>query len=196
MCKRPDLNITLDVNTFRSYYYLKEELVQFCRENHLPVSGSKLELIERIACFLDSGTVVKAPKQKSVSIVIGSISGETPIEPNIVCSEKHRAFFVGKIGKSFSFNVVFQKWLKANAGKTYDDAVNAYYQTLESRKTGQTKIDKQFEYNAYIRDFFINNKGKTLDDAIKCWKYKKNLKGKKCYSASDLVALDISTDMH
>ncbi|WP_420329330.1 DUF6434 domain-containing protein [Pseudobutyrivibrio ruminis] len=37
---------------------------------------------------------------------------------NIVCSEKHRAFFKEKIGKTFSFNVQFQKWLKANVGNT------------------------------------------------------------------------------
>ncbi|MDD7668276.1 MAG: DUF6434 domain-containing protein, partial [Agathobacter sp.] len=41
-----------------------------------------------------------------------------------------------KIGKSFSFNVLFQKWLKGNAGKTYGDAINAYYQILEEKKKG------------------------------------------------------------
>jgi len=35
------------------------------------------------------------------------------------------AFFKGKIGKTFSFNVQFQKWLKANAGKTYGAAIEA-----------------------------------------------------------------------
>lgn len=32
---------------------MKEELVGFCRENNLPVSGGKIELTDRIACFLD-----------------------------------------------------------------------------------------------------------------------------------------------
>lgn len=32
----------LDSKTFRDYYYLKKELVGFCRENGLPVSGGKI----------------------------------------------------------------------------------------------------------------------------------------------------------
>ena len=88
------------------------------------------------------------------------ITEDTIIEPNIVCSEKHRAFFRERIGKSFSFNVQFQKWLKANPGKTYGDAIEAYHLILEEKKKGKTTIDKQFEYNTYIRDFFEDNQGK------------------------------------
>ena len=44
------------------------------------------------------------------------------IEDDFVCSEHHRAFFKDRIGKKFTFNVVFQKWLKSNAGKTYEEA--------------------------------------------------------------------------
>ena len=93
------------------------------------------------------------------------------------------------IGNSFSFPVAFQKWLKENTGKTYKEAIDAYYQILEEKKKGKTTIDKQFEYNTYIRDFFANNKGKSLDDAIKCWKYKKGLKGHNRYEDTDLVII-------
>ena len=64
MSERPDLDKSLDSKTFRSYYYLKEELTAFCRQNGLPVSGGKLELTERIACFLDTGRVT-APAARS-----------------------------------------------------------------------------------------------------------------------------------
>ena len=57
MSDRPEFNRQLDGQTFRSYYYLKDELVAFCRENNLPVSGGKLELTERIAYFLDTGDI-------------------------------------------------------------------------------------------------------------------------------------------
>lgn len=191
MGERPDLNKELDAKTFKSYYYLKEELVSFCRENNLPVSGGKIELTERIACFLDTGKVVKTSSKRKTTINIGTITENTKIEPNIVCSEKHRAFFVEQIGKGFSFNVVFQKWLKNNTGKTYGEAVNAYYQILEKKKKGKATIDKQFEYNTYIRDFFEDNQGKSLEEAIICWKYKKGLQGHNRYEQSDLVALGV-----
>lgn len=120
---------------------------------------------------------------------VGIITEDTLIEPNFVCSEKHRAFFKGRIGESFSFNVIFQKWLKNNTGKTYGDAINAYYQILENKKKNKSSIDKQFEYNTYIRDFFADNKGKTLEDAIKCWKYKKSIQGHNRYEKADLKVL-------
>lgn len=192
MSARPDLSRKIDSKTFRSFYYLKEELVAFCRENGLSTSGSKIELTDRIAHFLDTGEV-KTVKRKVVqckNVNVGNITIGTKIEENFVCSEKHRAFFKEYIGNSFSFNVLFQKWLKSNAGKTYEDAINAYYQILEDKKKGTTKIDKQFEYNTYIRDFFADNKGKSLNDAIKCWKYKKQLQGHNRYEKSDLIALE------
>ena len=44
MSDRPELSIKLKSNEFLEYYYLKEELVSFCRENRLPASGGKAEL--------------------------------------------------------------------------------------------------------------------------------------------------------
>lgn len=189
MNERPRLSKELDSKTFKSYYYLKEELLNFCRENNLPTSGGKVELTERIALYLDTGKVSEAIVKRKSKTDIGVITEATEIEADITCSEKHRAFFKEKIGNSFSFNVAFQKWLKANAGKTYGDAVNAYYKIIEEKKKSKTTIDKQFEYNTYIRDFFSDNKGKTLEEAIICWKYKKSLQGHNRYERADLIAL-------
>ncbi|SCX09922.1 hypothetical protein SAMN02910339_01426 [Lachnospiraceae bacterium YSD2013] len=190
MSDRPELDVTLDGNTFRNYYYLKEELIDFCRKNDLPTSGGKLDITERIACFLDTGKVLKPVSKAKKVVDVGEISEDTIIESDFVCSEMHRAFFKEKIGKNFTFNVLFQRWLKENSGKTYKDAIEAYYKLLEKKKSGRTKIDKQFEYNTYIRDFFDDNKGKSLKDAINCWNYKKSLPGHNRYEKSDLAVLN------
>ncbi len=186
---RPDLDKQLNGKTFRSFYYLKEELVDFCRKNKLPTSGGKIEITERIACFLDTGKVLPVHTKTKKPSNVDSILDAEEIEPDFVCTEKHRVFFKERIGKSFSFNVAFQKWLKENTGKTYSEAVAAYYQILEEKKKGKTTIDKQFEYNTYIRDFFADNTGKSLEEAIQCWKYKKSLQGHNRYEKSDLIAL-------
>lgn len=190
MTGRPVLDHHLHSETFREYYYLKEELIAFCRAEGLSTAGGKVELTDRIAHFLDTGEKKKpeGPKKKKANGV-GTITAESRIEADFVCSEKHRAFFKGEIGSSFSFSVAFQKWLKENAGKTYRDAINAYHQIVEDRKKGKTAIDRQFEYNTYIRDFFNDNGGKSLDDAIRCWKYKKGLKGHNRYERTDLTVL-------
>lgn len=189
MNERPELNKELDAITFRNFYYLKQELIDFCRENGLPTSGDKIELTDRIATFLDTGKVPAAKKSKRKAANISLITDETEIEENIVFSEKHRDFFNEKIGKSFSFNVPFQKWLKANAGKTYGEAVQAYQKIIEEKKRNKTEIDRQFEYNTYIRDFFADNCEKGLNEATICWKYKKSLPGHHKYERSDLAML-------
>ncbi len=189
MNKRPELDKTLDEKTFRSYYYLKEELAAFCRANRLPASGNKMELTERIAEYLSTGEIKAAKTVKKVKKEITQISEESLIEPDFVCSEKHRAFFKERIGNSFSFNVQFQKWLKANAGKTYAEAVEAYHKILAEKKNRPAEIDAQFEYNAYISAFFKDNPGKSLQQAIKCWNYKKSMPGSHSYEMSDLSAL-------
>ncbi len=196
---RHKLNKDLNSAEFKEYYFLKEELKEFCRNEGLKVSGSKSQLEERIIHYLDTGkslddsnpTKNKANFQKSDSnkttdfeeIRLDSILGE-----NFKCSEDKREFFEKEIGKGFKFKVKFQKWLKANPNKTYQDAINAYYDIQNSKE--KTEIDKQFQYNQYIRDFFKDNDDKTLNDAIKCWNYKKSLKGHNRYEKSDLDALN------
>lgn len=154
--ERPDLDLRLSAEIFRQYYYLKEELVDFCRKNNLQAAGSKSELSERIEVFLESGKRTRAERKTRKTQSAGEIKPNNIIEENFVCSEKHRAFFKEQVGKSFSFNVAFQKWLKSNAGKTYAEAITAYHQILQEKKSakGKGEIEKQFEYNTYIRDFF------------------------------------------
>ena len=96
MNERPELNKELDAIAFRSFYYLKRELVSFCRKNGLPTSGSKAELTDRIAYVPDTGKVLKSSAKRKTAVTIGALTEDTVIEPNIVCSEKRRAFFCEK----------------------------------------------------------------------------------------------------
>ena len=196
---RPQLTKDLKSEDFKEYYFLKEELKDFCKKEGLKVSGSKNQLEERIIYYLDTGKSLdnsRSIKNKnnysksnsnkattSEEITLDSILGE-----NFKCSEDKREFFEKEIGKGFKFKVKFQKWLKSNPNKTYKDAIDAYHELQNSKE--KTKIDKQFQYNQYIRDFFKDNEDKTLNDAIKCWNYKKSLKGHNKYEKSDLDILN------
>ena len=100
MSQRPELSRALDGAAFRSFYYLKQELADFCKENGLPASGSKAELTDRIAYFLDTGNVLKPAAERKTAVNIGTFTEDAVIEPNIVCSEKHRAFFMRKSEKA------------------------------------------------------------------------------------------------
>lgn len=184
----PKLTPNLKPEEFHEYYFLKEELKDFCRNEGLKVSGSKQDLENRIVHYLSTGeklnepAIKQKPKSSSSKITLDSKLGE-----NFKCSEDKREFFENQIGKGFRFKVRFQKWLKANPDRTYRDAIDAYYEIQNSKE--RTEIGKQFQYNQYIRDFFEDNKGLSLDEAIKCWKYKKSIKGNNKYEKSDLKVL-------
>ncbi len=173
---------------FKEYYFLKDELKDFCRLEGLKVSGSKQDLENRIIHYLSTGEMLEEPVVKEVSNNSHStITLDSKLGENFKCGQDKREFFEKEIGKTFKFKVKFQKWLKANPDKTYREAIDAYFEIQNSKE--KTNIDKQFQYNQYIRDFFNDNDGKSLEEAIKCWKYKKSLKGHNRYESSDLVAL-------
>ena len=194
---RPQLSKDMKSEEFKEYYFLKEELKEFCRNEGLKISGSKNDLEERIIYYLDTGKSLDDSKkinnyyEKKNSEPNNSLPQEIRLDSllgeNFKCGEDKREFFEKEIGKGFKFKVKFQKWLKANPDKTYQDAINAYYELQNSKE--KTKIDKQFQYNQYIRDFFEDNDDRTLNDAIKCWKHKKSLKGHNKYEKSDLDVL-------
>ena len=58
----------------RSFYYLKRELADFCKESGLPASGSKIELTDRIAYFLDTGKVQKPSTERKTAVNTGTLT--------------------------------------------------------------------------------------------------------------------------
>ena len=184
----PELTRDLSPEEFGEYYFLKEELKDFCCSEGLKVSGSKEDLEKRIVHYLKTGEKLSEDNvERKSTLTSTEITLDSRLGENFKCSEDKREFFESHIGKGFKFKVKFQKWLKANPDKTYQDAIDAYFELQNSKQ--KTEIGKQFQYNQYIRDVFENNDGKSLDDAIKCWKYKKSLKGHNRYEDSDLEAL-------
>ena len=187
---RPALTVNLSSEQFKEYYFLKEELKDFCRSEGLKVSGSKEDLEKRIIHYLDTGneldfdTTLKKPAKKAND----EITPDAKIGENFKCSEDKREFFESQIGKGFKFKVKFQKWLKSNPEKTYADAIEAYFEIQNSKE--KTEIGGQFQYNQYIRDFFEDNENMGLKKAIKCWNYKKSLKGHNKYEKKDLKILN------
>ena len=77
--ERPVLNRSLDAATFRNHYYLKEELVRFCRASGLPAAGGKSELTERIACFLEGKPVEIMKVRKIKPKTAGTLREEMSI---------------------------------------------------------------------------------------------------------------------
>lgn len=195
---RPLLDSQTDPDIFLNFYWLKEELSLFCKKNNLHGGGSKADLTLRIYEFLKTG---KIPKDSPKTILKqarysayneANITIESLIPKVYRNDEKHRAFFKAEIGEHFRFNVPFMNWMKANAGKTYSDAIVEWKRIYKEKRDGlKTEISPQFEFNQYFRDFFKANPNATRKDALRCWKYKKSIPGNNRYEDSDLSILNM-----
>lgn len=190
--KRPTLNQSIVPDIFGNFYWLKAELIQFCRAQGLSSLGSKIELTERIKKFLETGVKNNPPTQKINKIR----DAQTPITLTTpVIHYKNdavtRAFFVSQIGPHFRFNDYLRKLTnKENIklGMTYGDLVDGWIRAEAHKKKSPEEIPRQFEYNRFIQEFFANEKGKSLKEAIKAWKVIKSKPGPNSYACYKKIA--------
>ena len=196
MDKRPDLNKTISIKDFKGFYWLKEELVGFCRSNGLYTSGGKIEITERIECYLKTGNEQKRKKKSKPKSAFDwnseNLTLMTLITDNYKNTEYVRMFFENHIGKHFKFNVQFMNWMKSNEGRTLQDAVIQYGKIKAEKKlnSNKKKIAPQFEYNTYLRDFLSDNTKSNRELGIKLWKIKRSMRGDNVYCREDLELID------
>ena len=179
---RPDITTIHTGEEFKKWYWLKEEVVAYCKGMGIPYTGSKFEIIDRIAEALDNGLEASnKPKKKAIVSKIDWHKAELTLETVITDSYKNgqnsRRFFTEYCGKNFSFNIEFMAWIKANVGETLKDAVEEWLRIAEKSKdkTVKTDIPKGNQYNQYMRDFFADNPDKTIKEARHFWQLKRSL---------------------
>lgn len=63
---RPELNVAISLNDFLNHYWLRTELVFFCRNYGIIASGSKMEIADRIQLFLATGKKIGHKESKPV----------------------------------------------------------------------------------------------------------------------------------
>lgn len=194
MDQRPELNKNIAVRDFTDFYWLKEELISFCKAEGLPKSGSKIEIADRITHYLQTGN--KGPVKPKAKVKPKSkfdwnnadLTHQTKITDNYKSTENVRHFFSQHLGSSFKFNVKFMNWMKNNPGKTLEDAIHTWKQIKAQSKSQKSpkNIAPQFEYNTYIRDCLAENPHLKREDAIRLWKMKKTKRGDNVYHVRDL----------
>ena len=189
--KRPKLNKDIRIEDFRDFYWLKKELVSFCREVGISSGGGKIEITNRIIEYLKTGKVTKKPAIKKAKLPKATkpITEETIIGIEYRSYKEKKEFLKSVIGKQFHFTIHILDYFKKNTGKkTYGDLIKEWHKERELKKDSNfvKEIAPQFEYNTYIRDFTKDNPNKTRKEAIKYWKIKKALRGNNLYKRSDL----------
>ena len=179
---------TITQKTLKDSYWLKLQLIDFCKKNGLSAAGSKKDLEQRIELFLSSGSKAKPDSNKRTGL---RDSCQTLTHDTLVVNYKNdaatRRFFIEQIGQHFRFDAYLRQFTnQKNITKnlTYGDLVDGWLKEESRRKDPdhQSCIGEQFEYNQFIRDYFANEKGKTRSDAINAWELVKTLSGAKTYA--------------
>lgn len=195
--QRPILNKNISAKDFRDFYWLKEELIAFCKTEGLRITGGKIEIANRIEHYLLTGKkeLIKAKLKPTARSKFDwkneKLSLETKITNNYTNTENVRIFFEKEIGSRFKFNVKFMNWMKSNHGKSLRQAKQEWERIVAEKKTNtQPKnIAPQFEYNRYLRDFLVDNPDMDRALGIKLWKIKKTMRGDNVYKKEDLKLL-------
>ncbi|MEM6464452.1 MAG: DUF6434 domain-containing protein [Pseudomonadota bacterium] len=164
---------------FERWYWPVASLQQFCEALGLPASGLKDELRKRVARRLEGEEAETTPRRRLAKSRFNwsssSLTPETPITDNISFGPNVRGFFKRTIGSGFVCHGDFMAWVKANAGRTLNDAVEAWWM-LEARKDDpafRREIAACNNYLQYLRDFRDANPALDIDQAKTCWDAKK-----------------------
>ncbi|HEX4044430.1 MAG TPA: DUF6434 domain-containing protein [Gammaproteobacteria bacterium] len=188
MEQKPKLTQSISLDTFKNHYWLKVELIAFCKDNDLSATGSKQEIIHRIEIFITTGRKIKPAPNSSPGTrdSLQPITFDTPVV-NYKNDAATRQFFVERIGQHFRFDAFLRQFSnKSNItkGLTYGDLVNGWLAEESKRNTPlyKSNISEQFEYNQFTRDFFANEKEKSRSDAINAWKLIKAVPGARTYA--------------
>jgi len=193
--KRPDIKDIKTGDELKRWYWLKQELADYCRLLNISYTGVKFEILERIATNLDNGGKVNTkptpakPKSSKFDWHSEKLTLATVLTDSYKNTQNVRRFFQQHCSEKFHFSIPFMHFMKNNCGKKLQDAVNEWKRMNEQHKDKNFKseIPPGNQYNKYIRDFFADNPNMTIEQARQCWKLKRSLPtGKHTYEKSDL----------
>jgi hypothetical protein len=193
--KRPDILSIQNGEELKRWYWLKQELVEYCKLVDLGYAGSKFDLLDRIANALDKKENIEpksiTSKQKASKFNWHSeeLTPDTIITDSYKNSQNVRRFFVQQCGSTFHFSIPLMDFMKNSCGKTLQDAVNEWQRLSKQGKDKNFKseIPPGNQYNKYIRDFFADNPNMTIAQARHFWKLKRSLPlGRHIYEKEDL----------
>ncbi|WP_422082239.1 DUF6434 domain-containing protein [Ulvibacterium sp.] len=177
---RPDFSEITSGQEFNKWYWLKEELVEICKQAQIPYAGRKFELRDRIVFMLDHPgqplpTVQKKKPKSSFNWAKAQLSPGTKLTDNVSFGPNFRNFMKSQIGPKFSCHSDFMDWVKSNPRKTLEEATLMWHELEDRKKNPNFKrvIAKNNMLAQYVRDFLKDNKKKTLKDALYFWNLKK-----------------------
>jgi hypothetical protein len=170
---RPALSTDLSSAEFQRWYWLKAELVDFARPFGISATGSKPELANRIAAWLDGRSPQTSARRTTVSRRISEpLTRETVVGPHQAASQQLRPFFESQIGTSFSYDIHMRTFLASATSKTLGDAVDHWYKT---RRALKPETLPQLEFVRFSKRWYRDNPAGTPSQCRAAWKHERSL---------------------
>ncbi|MEO1445737.1 MAG: DUF6434 domain-containing protein [Cyanobacteria bacterium J06635_11] len=188
--ERPAIESIESGEEFKRWYWLKEELVSYCRTLGLGTAGQKQVLTARIVTFLDTGKIVRPVSKKVTSTFDWSketLTLGTRTTDSYRNSQNVRKFMKQQVGDRFAFSNEFMEWMRDNMGKTLADAVE-FWIDLDSRKRLSGYREKplpQNQYNQFVRALSQAKPGISNKEIRRLWAVKRAKPGPHIYQPGD-----------
>ena len=176
--ERPPLSPSLDAAEFRRWYWLKQELVDFAKQEGLVTTGDKPTLAKRIALFLNgaepqaASTTMKTVRQTISTRLPEPLTSQTVLGPKQASSQQLRTFFTEAIGLRFSYDIHMRTFLASNATKTLGEAVAHWHAT---RNTAKPETLPQLELVRFTKAWHHAHPEDTQVECRAAWKQYKSL---------------------
>lgn len=187
---RPAIGTVRSGDELRRWYWTKAELVAFARISGLPASGNKPALTDRIATWLDTGTIARVEARKATSRFdwkTETLTPDTVITDSYRNTSNVREFMKTHAHPRFAFSNEFMAWMRANAGKTLADAVT-YWRELDRKKREDGYREASLPQNHFVRFSKAVAKAKpglSAADIRRLWKRKRSGPGPHEYMPGD-----------
>ena len=115
---RPELSRGMTASEFASWYWIKTELVAFCRILGVSARGSKPEVAARILAELGGTQAPKATPRRPRGRMAESFSLETTIGVGWSCNPRLGKFFQSECGRTFRFNAAVRMFIHTQVGQS------------------------------------------------------------------------------
>ena len=170
---RPALTAALAAEVFGDHYWLRQELVDFCRRHGGPTAGGKTAIAARIEAFLRTGAWPAAERAATArGAMPATFSRASVIGAGWRCSQALRAFFEAELGRGFHFDRTMRSFIAGSPGRTLGDAIAAWQAAQAAGEPAP--IESQFEYNRFTRAHREAHPGASHDEVVWAWHAHRN----------------------
>lgn len=167
---RPKPAEVVDERALRRWYWLKSELVEIARAEHISTAGGKLELTERIAAHFSGRALPPTWKESSGDFLPLVLTPDTVIESGQRCTQTLRGWMRSRIGPAFSFDAATRASVRAG-GITLRDLE----QLWQEPRPRASEPAAQFELNRFSRSWHSAHPGRSHAAMLAAWKSHRSL---------------------